>query len=139
MTDPLISETTVRVRYGETDQMGTFYNARALDWFECGRTTWLRDAGLDYTELERQGVHLPVIEAHVKFQGRATFDDELRVVTTACREGKLRFRFDVTITHHDSGAAVAEGYTIHPTTTREGRPIRPPREFVERFPPAANR
>lgn len=54
-----------RVRYSETDQMGTFYNSRPLEWFECGRTELLRAAGLAYAEMERRGVLLPVVESHV--------------------------------------------------------------------------
>ena len=43
----------LRVRYSETDQMGTFYNSRALDWFECGRTELLRrKLGMSYAALE---------------------------------------------------------------------------------------
>ena len=135
MPDPLTSFTTVRVRYGETDQMGTFYNARALDWFECGRTAWLHEAGLDYRQLEQQGIHLPVIEAHVRFLGRAGFDDTLRVATTASSVGRARLRFDVEITHDATNAPVAAGYTIHPTTTREGKPIRPPAWLMNHLPP----
>lgn len=60
-----------RVRYSETDQLGTFYKVRALEWFECGRTELLRAAGLSYAEMERRGLFLPLVEAHVQYQGRA--------------------------------------------------------------------
>ena len=63
---PDVSHTLqLRVRYSETDQMGTFYNSRALEWFECGRTELFRSRGLPYTEIERRGVCLPLVEAHV--------------------------------------------------------------------------
>ncbi len=42
----------LRVRYSETDQMGTFYNSRALEWFECGRTEVLRSLGIPYSTME---------------------------------------------------------------------------------------
>src|ERR1039458_1458423 len=63
-----------RVRYSETDQMGTFYNSRALEWFECGRTELLRSLRLPYAEMEKRGVFLPVVEAHVEYRGRARYD-----------------------------------------------------------------
>jgi hypothetical protein len=44
--------TRLRVRYSETDQMGTFYNSRALEWFECGRTELLRQLGIPYAQME---------------------------------------------------------------------------------------
>ena len=61
----------IRVRYSETDQMGTFYNSRALEWFEGGRTELLRAMGVAYANMEARGVLLPLTEAHVEFLGRA--------------------------------------------------------------------
>jgi YbgC/YbaW family acyl-CoA thioester hydrolase len=70
-----------RVRYSETDQMGTFYYSRPLEWFECGRTELLRCLGLPYAEMEQRGVLLPVVEAHVDYLGRARYDDLLRMTS----------------------------------------------------------
>lgn len=123
----------LRVRYSETDQMGTFYNSRALEWFECGRTEHLRAAGLPYAEMERRGAMLPLVEAHVEYLGRARYDDELAVVTTAGFVGRARVRFDVEITHAASGAGVARGYTVHAITGPDGKVIRPPAWLGEKF------
>jgi acyl-CoA thioester hydrolase len=122
----LVSELSLRVRYSETDQMGTFYNSRSLEWFECGRTEWLRQAGLPYSQTEQQGVFLPLVEARVYYHGRARYDDRLRVVTTARPAGNARVRFDVRIERADDHAAVTSGYTVHAVTDAAGRPIRPP-------------
>jgi acyl-CoA thioester hydrolase len=127
----LVSQLDLRVRYSETDQMGTFYNARALEWFECGRTQWLRQAGLPYADMERRGVFLPLVEARVHFQGRAQYDDELRVVASAGMCGKARLKFAIRISQAHSGAPVASGYTVHAVTDAQGRPIRPPAWLTE--------
>lgn len=111
--------------------MGTFYNSRALEWFECGRTDYSHAIGIPYAEMERRGVLLPLIEAHVRYRGRARYDDLLRVATTATMEGKARVRFDNRITQSDTGTEVADGYTIHALTDAAGKPIRPPAWFVE--------
>src|SRR5512138_2705328 len=87
----------LRVRYSETDQMGTFYNSRVLEWFECGRTEWLRATGLPYAQMETRGVLLPLVEAHAQYLGRARYDDLLRVTTRAAMSGRARLRFDVSI------------------------------------------
>ena len=126
--------THLRVRYGETDQMGTFYNSRALEWFECGRTELLRAMGVPYAEMERRGVLLPLVESHVVYQGRARYDDLLRVTATAAMAGKARVRFDIRIVQAQGGQAVAGGYTIHAIVSPEGRPIRPPQWFLEAIP-----
>ncbi len=123
--------TTIRVRYSETDQMGTFYNARALEWFECGRNEYLRSIGLPYTEVEARGVYLPVIEAHLRYRGRARYDDELEIHTRAAMSGNARARFDVRICQRVGSATVVDGYTIHACTGASGRPIRPPAWFRE--------
>lgn len=124
------SLTRLRVRYGETDQMGTFYNARALEWFECGRTDYLRMIGQPYVEMEARGVYLPIIEARLSFRGRARYDDELEITTRAGMSGRARVRFDVSIVQSASGAEVVVGHTEHAFTDAAGRALRPPEWFT---------
>ena len=88
----------LRVRYSETDQMGTFYNSRALEWFECGRTELMRRClGMSYADLENQGVFLPLVEAHLQFQGGARYDDLLEIASTVEVSGRAKLRFEVQI------------------------------------------
>lgn len=122
--------TELRVRYSETDQMGTFYNSRALEWFEVGRTELLRSLGLPYAEMERRGAYLPLVTAHVDYKGRARYDDLLHIAIGLSAEGKARVRFDVTVTHED-GSPVVEGHTVHAVINEEGRPMRPPGWLAE--------
>ena len=122
-----------RVRYSETDQMGTFYNSRALEWFECGRTELLRSLGLPYAEMERRGVFLPLVEAHVEYRGRARYDDLLEMTSRGSLAGKARVRVDVEIVQAGGAAPVARGYTIHAITDPSGKPIRPPAWLAELF------
>jgi acyl-CoA thioester hydrolase len=129
------SEVLFRVRYSETDQMGTFYNSRALEWFEVGRTEALRALGVAYTEMETRGAMLPLVEAHVEYLGRARYDDQLRMRTTAELSGRARVRFDVHIAQADSDRQVARGHTIHAITNARGRPIRPPQWLIDLLTP----
>jgi acyl-CoA thioester hydrolase len=111
--------------------MGTFYNSRALEWFECGRTEWLRATGVPYTQMESRGVLLPLVESHVQYLGRARYDDLLRITVTAGMSGRATLRFDVKIAHAESGAAVAAGHTVHAIVDSAGKPTRPPAWFLE--------
>ncbi|MGC8830918.1 MAG: acyl-CoA thioesterase [Verrucomicrobiia bacterium] len=132
--EPIFTHTTfVRVRYSETDQMGTFYNSRALEWFECGRTELLRAAGLPYARLESDGFFLPVIEAFVKYLGRAKYDDLLQLKTSMYLEGRARIKMKVEILRQEDNKPVASGYTIHIFTNRDGRPVKPPTFIYEKF------
>ncbi len=130
--NPPVELLNLRVRYSETDQMGTFYNARALEWFECGRTEWMRHRlGLSYAALEGKGVFLPLVEAHLEFRGGARYDDLLAVSTSAAFSGRARLRFDVEIAHQSTSNPVVRGYTIHAFTDATRKPIRPPEWFVD--------
>ncbi len=119
-----------RVRYSETDQMGTFYNSRALEWFECGRTELMRQLGVPYALMESRGVYLPLVEAHVEFQGRARYDDLLEMTTSAVFAGRARLRCAVRIVHANGGPPVARGYTVHAFASEAGKAIRPPAWFL---------
>ena len=122
----------LRVRYSETDQMGTFYNSRALEWFECGRTELLRRRlGFSYAELEAKNVFLPLVEAHLEFQGGARYDDLLDIATTVDVSGRAKLRFDVQINQNVNGKPVVCGYTVHAFADADGKPMRPPTWFLE--------
>ncbi|HWH70859.1 MAG TPA: thioesterase family protein [Candidatus Sulfotelmatobacter sp.] len=129
----------LRVRYSETDQMGTFYNSRALEWFECGRTELMRRRlGMSYSVLEDKGVFLPLVEAHLEFQGGARYDDLLDVASTVEVFGRAKLRFEVQVTQDLTAKPVVRGYTIHAFTDRQGKPIRPPGWFLEMLAAVAN-
>jgi acyl-CoA thioester hydrolase len=129
----------LRVRYSETDQMGTFYNSRALEWFECGRTELMRHKlGMSYAALEAKGVFLPLVEAHLEFLGGARYDDLLNVASTVELSGRARLRFAVQINQGDTGKPVVRGYTVHAFMNGDAKPIRPPAWFVELLERAAS-
>jgi acyl-CoA thioester hydrolase len=129
----------LRVRYSETDQMGTFYNSRALEWFECGRTELMRHKlGMSYAVLETRGVFLPLVEAHLGFQGAARYDDLMEITSTVDISGRAKLRFEVKILHAESHKPVVRGYTVHAFTDRQGKPIRPPAWFMEMLSRAAD-
>ena len=122
----------LRVRYCETDQMGTFYNSRALEWFECGRTELMRRRlGMSYAALEEKNIFLPLVEAHLEFQGGARYDDLLDIATTVEISGRAKLRFEVQITQNANAKPVVRGYTVHAFADAAGKPIRPPFWFVE--------
>ena len=121
-----------RVRYSETDQMQTFYNSRALEWFEVGRTELSRSLGLPYSEWEKRGILLPLVEAHVFFRGRAAYDDLLEMSVSLQMEGRARLRFENRITQAGNGAPVVEGSTVHAMISAQtGKPVRAPEWVVE--------
>ena len=103
----------IRVRYGETDQMGHAYYANYLYWFEQARGAWCRDRGFTYKSLEAMGFMLPVVEAHVRYRGEVKYDDwiTVKVWVEELRRASVHFRYEVT--NESSGKVTTEGYTWH--------------------------
>ena len=75
------SETTIRVRYAETDQMGVVYYGNYAQYFEVGRVEAIRQLGYSYKEMEDEGVAMPVVAMETKFLRSAFYDELLTVVT----------------------------------------------------------
>lgn len=120
--------------------MGTFYNSRALEWFEVGRTELMRNTmGMTYAALEERGVLLPLVEAHLEFQGRARYDDLLNINSEVAISGRARLRFQVKVAQSATSKPVVQGYTVHTFMDSAGRVMRPPEWFRQMIEDAAAR
>ncbi len=117
------SETLVRVRYKDTDQMGVVYYANYFVWFEVGRTDFLREFGMSYKDLEQNELFLPVIEAYCKYKNPARYDDPLKVITRLQFLQEVRLGFQYEIVHADSGERLAQGETAHAFVNKAGKPV----------------
>ncbi len=123
---PFTHTETIRVRYGETDQMGVVWHGNYIGYFEVARTGALRALGHSYRDMEESGLMMPVVEAGVTYLQPARFDDVLTVTVEVRERPTARMRFDYTIAGPD-GTRVATGFTtlaFMDRTTR--RPCRPP-------------
>lgn len=76
-----IHETSIRVRYAETDQMGVVYYGHYAQYFEVGRAEAIRSLGLTYREIEAAGILMPVVELQVRYIRPARYDDLLTLRT----------------------------------------------------------
>lgn len=124
--------TRLRVIYGDTDQMGFVYYANYLRFFEAGRNEYLRARGLPYREVEaRFRVHLPVVEAQVKYRSPARYDDELVVETALAQLGRASARFEYALRRGDE--LLATGHTVHACVLHDGKITRLPAELVARL------
>src|SRR6478609_2976938 len=85
------AETKIRVRYGETDQMGYAYYGIYAQYYEVGRVEAMRLLGFSYKEVEARGILLPVIDFSIQYKKPAYYDDEITVVTRL-REKPTGFR-----------------------------------------------
>jgi len=129
-------ETRLRVRYAETYQMGVVYYANYLVWMEVARVNHCRALGFEYRDMEKDaGAFLAVTEAHCRYRAPARFDDEVVVESVVTEVRSRTIRFEYRMRRSDTEEALAEGYTLHTVTNREGKMIRLPeayRPFFER-------
>ena len=112
-------ETTIRVRYAETDRMGLLHHANYLVYFEQGRTELLRAQGMSYRNLEDGGYLLVIVHAEVRFRSPARYDDLLTLRTTVdrVRMARIDHRYEL----YAGDTLLAEGTTTLACVDREGR------------------
>lgn len=120
------SETSIRVRYGETDQMAYVYYGNYAMYYEVARVESLRKLGVTYKELEASGVMMPVLENHSKFLGPARYDELLRIVTTIREKPTVKIKFEYEI-FNEQNKLINQGETLLVfVDTKTGRPLRTP-------------
>jgi acyl-CoA thioester hydrolase len=120
------SETKLRVRYGETDQMGYAYYGFYAMYYEVARVESLRQLGLTYRALEEMGVIMPVLENRSKFLAPARYDDLLRIVTTIREKPGVRIRFEYDI-FNEADMLINQGETMLVFINKKSnKPCRPP-------------
>ncbi|MEY3236069.1 MAG: hypothetical protein RI883_170 [Bacteroidota bacterium] len=121
----------LRVRYGETDQMGYCYYGNYAQYFEVGRVETLRSCGMSYKALEEQGIMLPVSEFTVKYLAPAFYDDELTIKTTITEISGARIYFYYEI-FNNYGKLLSTASTILVFVTKQDkRPTSAPQSFIE--------
>jgi acyl-CoA thioester hydrolase len=116
-------DTTLRVRYAETDQMGVVYHSNYLIWFEVGRVELMRATGFDYKVMETEDdCFIVVAEAHCRYERPARYDQVLRVRTRIAEWRNRIVKFSYEIFVDDDSTLLATGYTTHVVCGRNGRP-----------------
>ncbi len=76
-----IHKTKLRVRYSETDKMGVVYHGNYIQYFEVGRVEYMRDIGVIYADLEKQGIGMPVVNINIDYLLPVAYDEELTIET----------------------------------------------------------
>ncbi|MEO6982013.1 MAG: thioesterase family protein [Edaphobacter sp.] len=128
------SETRVRVRYAETDQMGVVYHANYLVWFEVGRVEFIRQLGLDYKRMEQEeGCGIAVVHVDARYRVPARYDDELVVQTRLLVARGPVIRFGYKILRIEDGTLLCEGETAHVVVGKDMKKRHLPQRYAERF------
>jgi acyl-CoA thioester hydrolase len=134
------AETTIRVRYAETDQMGVVYHGNYFTWFEVGRVDFCRQLGLEYKQMELQDDSFIVVaDAHCRYKRPARFDDVLVIRTTLLTSQRRTVKFGYEILNPETKELIATGETMHVFCDKLGRPKSLPEKYRTYFPATESR
>jgi acyl-CoA thioester hydrolase len=132
MTD--YTDTMIRVRYSETDQMGLAHHANYFIWFDVGRTEFCRHLGFEYERMEiEDDTFIVVADASCRYKRSARFDDALRIRTRAIESQRRTVRFGYEILD-ESDELIATGETLHVFCNRLGHAKSLPQKYHNFFP-----
>ena len=107
-------DTTLRVRYAETDQMGVVYHANYLIWFEVGRVELMRALGIEYKRMEiEDDCHIVVADVHCRYLVSARYDEVVRVRTRIAESRNRLIKFAYEVFRDTDGQLLATGATRH--------------------------
>ena len=128
-------ETTVRVRYAETDQMGVVYYANFMVWFEVGRVETFRQMGFSYKDMEEvDDSRVVVAEASCRYLRTALYDNLILIRTRVSEARSRTLRFAYEILREPTGELLATGETLHVICDSQNRPKSLPEKYRKYFP-----
>lgn len=129
----MVTETHIRVRYGETDQMGVVYHGNYALYFEEARTDALRQIGVSYKNLEKAGVMMPVVQLVMNYKKPATYDELLTVRTTLKALPTVKIILDYEV-FNEAGEFLSSGSsTLVFVDMKTQRPVKCPDDLYEKF------
>ncbi|MGB5320697.1 acyl-CoA thioesterase [Lutimonas sp.] len=127
------NQTNIRVRYGETDQMGYVYYGNYAQFFEVGRVEWLRALGVSYKSLEDSGIMLPVIQLNINYMKPAKYDDLLTITTIMTKKPLVKIEFDFEV-HNENNVLLTTGYTsLVFMDMKKNKPIKAPQYLLDQI------
>ena len=121
----ILENLTFKVRYAETDQMKIAHHSNYIVWFEMARIDLMKKIGVSYSDLEKDGYLMPVVEVNVVYNKPAFFDDNLTIKTTIKTKPGARLRFDYEV-YNSYNEQICSGFSVHGFMNRENRAIKPP-------------
>ncbi|MCT4564565.1 MAG: acyl-CoA thioesterase [Maledivibacter sp.] len=118
------NDALIRVRYGETDQMGIVYHGNYYTWFEVGRSEFFSSLGYTYRRLEEEGIILPVTESSCRYIKPAKYYDEIIIRTKIDTLKGIRITFSYEVIRKEDDVLLASGKTIHGFVNKDLKPVK---------------
>jgi len=129
------SETSLRVRYAETDRMGYVYYGNYAGYYEVGRVEALRSLGMSYREMEDSGIMLPVLSYKIKYYKPSFYDDLLTIQTIIPEIPSTRIKFLYKMFNTERVLLNEGETTLVFVNIKTGKPCIAPSIFIEKIQP----
>ena len=127
----IVHDTQLRVRYGETDQMGIVYYGKYAEYFEVGRTELIRGLGVPYRSIEARGIMMPVAELRIQYKKPARYDDLLTIRTLVKELPRSSLLTEYEIYNEDGGLLVTGFVKLAFLDVARHLPVRVPDFILE--------
>ncbi len=121
----------IRVRYGETDQMGVVYHGNYPLYLEMGRIEWLRKLGVSYKKMEEEGVMLPVVALQINYKKSMGYDDLITVKTRLKKRPTVKIEFEYEITNENEEILTTASTTLVFLNKATNRPMKIPQYILD--------
>lgn len=131
-TPPPAVETSIQVRYAETDAQRVVYHGNYVIWFEVARTAYCERAGYPYPKMEAEGSLITVTEVRVRYRRSVRYGDTVvvRAWMTSLKSRGCSFAYEVVL---PDGHLAAEGETQHLFLDGSGKPRTVPKAIADAF------
>jgi len=126
-----IDKIQIRVRYGETDQMGVVYHGNYALYLEAGRIEWLRKLGISYKSMEENGIMLPVVSMNINYKKSAGYDDVINVKTQLKNIPTAKIEFEYEITNENGETITIANTTLVFIDMKTNLPVRAPQYILD--------
>lgn len=121
----------IRVRYGETDQMGVVHHGNYALYLEMGRIEWLRKLGISYKDMEESGVMLPVVSLNINYKKPAGYDDVINVKTQLKNNPTAKIEFEYEITNEKGEILTTASTVLVFIDKKTNRPVKAPQYILD--------
>ncbi|MFL3006135.1 MAG: acyl-CoA thioesterase [Candidatus Neomarinimicrobiota bacterium] len=121
----------IKVYYRDIDKMGIVYYSRYFEYFEESRTELFASIGLQITNVEQEGVALPVISSHCEFKKGAKFEDAILIRSCVNEMPRSTLKISYMVVLKKTNDLLATGHTIHAFINSLGKPIKPPKSILD--------
>lgn len=112
-----------KVAYYETDQMGIVHHSNYIRWLEEARLHYLESLGLNYAQMESDGIVIPVLSAQCTYRKSFTYGDTFKIYLRVIKFNGVKMDFEYEIYSDKDDDLHSTGYTSHCFLTEDMKPM----------------